>query len=165
MILLGNSGVLNTMFKGLGFGSIQLLYNKLGVGIAFVHFMVPFCVLTLVGALQTIPSNLVEAATSLGASRIRSFWSVVFPLSVPGLVGATLLTFALASSAFLFPLLLGGGKVRLMSNHIYEIIFTTFNFSDAAVAAIVLLVATFGIVAVIPWAIRKGMTVLEVRAT
>jgi putative spermidine/putrescine transport system permease protein len=80
-------------------------------------------------------------------------------------VGATLLTFSLASSAFLFPLLLGGGKVRLMSNHIYEIIFTTFNFSEAAVAAVVFLVTTFGIIAIIPWAVRKATETLETRST
>lgn len=163
LILLGNAGVFNTLLAALGIGRIQFLYSKLGVGISFVHFMVPFCTLTLVGALQTIPSNLAEAATSLGATRLRTFWTVIFPLSIPGLVGTALLTFSVGSSAFLFPLLLGGGKVRLMSNHIYEIIFTTFNFSRAAVAAVVFLVSTVAIVAVIPWALRKAARAAEAR--
>jgi putative spermidine/putrescine transport system permease protein len=66
----------------------------------------------------------------------------VLPLSIPGLVSAASLSFAGALSAFLFPELLGGGRVHMASNVIYETILTDFNLPRvAAMAALFLVLA------------------------
>lgn len=142
LIILGNRGLANQTLTALGLPTIKLAYNETGVTIGVVHFLLPFFVLTLLAALKNIPLSLEESARNLGASRGRVFWHVVLPLSIPGLVSAASLSFAGALSAFLFPELLGGGRVHMASNVIFETILTDFNLPRvAAMAALFLLLA------------------------
>jgi putative spermidine/putrescine transport system permease protein len=142
LIILGNRGLLNQTLAALGLPTVRLVYNETGVVIGVVHFLLPFFVLTLLAALKNIPLSLEESARNLGASRWRVFLHVVLPLSIPGLVSAASLSFAGAMSAFLFPELLGGGRVHMASNVIFETILTDFNLPRvAAMAALFLLLA------------------------
>jgi putative spermidine/putrescine transport system permease protein len=142
LIILGNRGLINQALVALGLPPVKLVYNETGVVVGVVHFLLPFFVLTLLAALKNIPVSLEEAARNLGASRWRVFMHVVLPLSVPGLVAAASLSFAGALSAFLFPELLGGGRVHMASNVIYETILTDFNLPRvAAMAALFLILA------------------------
>jgi putative spermidine/putrescine transport system permease protein len=142
LIILGNRGLINQTLTGLGLPTVKLAYNETGVVIGVVHFLLPFFVLTLLAALKNIPASLEEAAHNLGATRWRVFMHVVLPLSIPGLVSAGSLSFAGALSAFLFPELLGGGRVHMASNVIYETILTDFNLPRvAAMAALFLVLA------------------------
>jgi putative spermidine/putrescine transport system permease protein len=142
LIILGNRGLLNQLLVALGLPTVRLAYNETGVVIGVVHFLLPFFVLTLLAALKNIPLSLEESARNLGASRWRVFWHVVLPLSIPGLVSAASLSFAGALSAFLFPELLGGGRVHMASNVIFETILTDFNLPRvAAMAALFLVLA------------------------
>ncbi len=142
LIILGNRGLLNQTLAALGLPTLRLAYNETGVVIGVVHFLLPFFVLTLLAALKNIPVSLEESARNLGASRWRVFWHVVLPLSIPGLVSAASLSFAGALSAFLFPELLGGGRVHMASNVIFETILTDFNLPRvAAMAALFLVLA------------------------
>ena len=142
LIILGNRGVINQALTALGLPNLKLVYNETGVVVGVVHFLLPFFVLTLLAALKNIPVSLEEAARNLGAGRWRVFVHVVLPLSVPGLVAAASLSFAGALSAFLFPELLGGGRVHMASNVIYETIVTDFNLPRvAAMAALFLVLA------------------------
>lgn len=155
VVVLGNNGLINRAISALGFERIPLIYNGIGVDIALVHFLLPFCILTLIGVFQTLPRNLDEAAVSLGANRVTAFWRVTVPLTASGIIGASVLTFSVAVGAFLFPLLLGGGKVQMMSNHIYDIIFVTFDIPYAAAAAMVFLVTAVPLIVMLPLLIRQ----------
>jgi putative spermidine/putrescine transport system permease protein len=142
LIILGNKGLINQGLMALGLPAARLVHNETGVIISVVHFILPFFVLTLLGALKNIPLSLEEAARNLGASRWRVFLHVVLPLSVPGLLSASSLSFAGALSAFLFPELLGGGRVHMAANVIYETILTDYNLPRvAAMAALFLVLA------------------------
>jgi len=147
MVVLGNNGLINRLLVEVGLDRIPLLYNLSGVLTALVHFLLPFCILTLMGAFQTVPRSLEEAAASLGASRIRTFWRVMVPLTARGAVGAGILTFSVAISSFLFPLLLGGGKVRMMSNQVYDLIFVNFDIPFAAATATIFLLVVIAAIA------------------
>lgn len=140
MVVLGNNGLINRLLVEVGVDRVPLLYNLTGVLVALVHFLLPFCILTLMGAFQTVPRSLEEAAASLGAARIETFWRVMVPLTLRGAIGAGILTFSVALSSFLFPLLLGGGKVRMMSNQVYDLIFVNFDIPYAAATAVIFLV-------------------------
>jgi len=135
LIILGNRGLINQALVAAGLPTMKLAYNETGVVIGVVHFLLPFFVLTLLAALKNIPLSLEEAARNLGASRWQVFLRVVLPLSIPGLVSAASLSFAGALSAFLFPELLGGGRVHMASNVIYETILTDFNLPRVAAMA------------------------------
>lgn len=139
LIILGNTGLVNALLKKLGFAMVPLVHNRTGVIISLTHFLLPFFVLTLFGGLKTVPATLEEAARNLGASRLRSFLAVTLPLSVPGLIAASTLTFAVALSSFLFPALLGGGRNPMAANLIYMKILDAFDIPAAAAMAVLFL--------------------------
>jgi putative spermidine/putrescine transport system permease protein len=141
LIILGNRGLINSLLHAAGLTDtpIQLVYNRVGVFISLVHFLLPFMVLTLVGPLRNVPRTLEDAARNLGASRWRTFIHVTLRLSLPGMMNAAALTYVVALSSFLFPMLLGGGRVQFMANLIYSQIFTAYDIPFAAAAAFIFL--------------------------
>ena len=132
LILLGNNGPVNRGLKNLGLAPLQLLNHEPGVVISLVHFVLPFFVFTLFGAINAVSPALEEAARNLGGGRWQAFALVTFPLSLPGLVGASLLTFTVTLSSFLFPLLLGGGRVQMVASLIYDKMQNSFDMPAAA---------------------------------
>lgn len=148
IIMLGNVGLVNSVLKTVGLVDtpIRFLYSWRGVIISVVHYLVPFAALVLVGPIQNIPRALEEAAVNMGATKLKVFTKVVFPLTIAGVIETVSLTFALALSSFLFPLLLGGGRVKMMSNIIYEKIAVSYDLPLAAVLAIMLLLVSLATV-------------------
>jgi putative spermidine/putrescine transport system permease protein len=144
MTLLGDRGVINTTLQWLGATErpLPLMYNEFGVIVGLVHIYVPFMVLTLVGVIGRIDRSLEEAARGLGASRARTFLEVTLPLSLPGIVAGSLLVFALAISAYVTPVLLGGSSVLTVPVLVYQQVSASFNLGFAgALGAVLLAVA------------------------
>ena len=144
MTVLGDRGVINTTLQALGLieKPLPLMYNEFGVIVGLVHIYVPFMVLTLVGVIGRIDRSLEEAARGLGASRTRTFLEVTLPLSLPGIVAGSLLVFALAISAYVTPVLLGGNSVLTVPMLIYQQVSASFNLGFAgALGAVLLAVA------------------------
>ncbi len=148
IIMLGNVGLINSTLKAAGIidTPIQFLYSWRGVIISVVHYLTPFAALVLLGPIQNIPRSLEEAAVNMGANKFQVFMKVIFPLTISGIIETISLTFALALSSFLFPLLLGGGRVKMMSNIIYEKIAVSYDLPFAAVLAIMLLITSLAAV-------------------
>ena len=148
IIMLGNVGLVNSVLKATGIISrpIQFLYSWRGVIISIVHYLVPFAVLVLLGPIQNIPRSLEEAAINMGATKFKVYTKVIFPLTTSAVIETVSLIFALALSSFLFPLLLGGGRVKMMSNIIYERIAVSYDLPFAAVLAIMLLLVSLAAV-------------------
>jgi putative spermidine/putrescine transport system permease protein len=138
-IILGNRGLINQGLQTLGLPRAALINNETGVFIAMLNFVLPFFVLTLFGALRTIPDTLENAARNLGASRLRTFLHVTLPLSIPGVAASSFLCFALSLGAFLFPQMLGGGRVQVMATAIYDRIQTSYDIPAAAALAMMFL--------------------------
>ena len=143
LIILGRRGMLNDLLlaSGLIDRPLALVYNQSGVFIALLHFTLPFFVLTVFGSVRAVPPGVEEAARDLGAGPWTTFRKVAFPLTLPAVVSGATLVFSLGISAFAFPLLLGGGRVRLMSNFIYDQLFVSFDLPFAAAAAGIFLAA------------------------
>jgi putative spermidine/putrescine transport system permease protein len=140
LVLLGNRGLVNQGLEGLGLPTLRLVHNETGVVISVVHFLLPFFTLMLLGVIKNIPPVLEDAARNLGAGRGQVMLRIVLPLSLPGLMAAASLTFAGALSAFLFPELLGGGRVHMAANLIFERIMTDYNLPMAATMAALFLI-------------------------
>ena len=145
LVLLGNKGVINLGLTNLGVidRPIRFLYNWSGVGISISHYLLPFAVFTLIGAVRNLNTSVEEAARSLGASRTKTFWLITIPMLLPGLVVTLVLIYSIALASFLFPMLLGGGKVRMVANQIYDRMFVEYDVPFAAATAVVFLISAF----------------------
>ncbi|BAF88720.1 ABC transporter permease protein [Azorhizobium caulinodans ORS 571] len=139
MALLSDKGVVNQILQALGFAPMQLMYNEFGIVLGLVHIYLPFMILTLTGVIGRIDERLEQAAQNLGASPIRAFIEVTLPLSVPGILAGSLLVFALAISAYVTPILMGGFQIMTLPILIYQQISANFNIGFAAALGMVLL--------------------------
>jgi putative spermidine/putrescine transport system permease protein len=146
MVLLGDNGLINgTLLRWHVIGHpIPLMYDIFGVIVGDVQITLPFMVLSLIGIIRNIHPSLEEAARSLGASRWGSFRTVTLPLSMPGILAGTLLVFALASSSYVVPALMGGWKVIVLPIHIYEQVSNDAHFQFGAAIGVVLFLVNLG---------------------
>jgi putative spermidine/putrescine transport system permease protein len=120
---------------------VHLMYNYLGVGIGLVHVYLPFMILPILGNIQGIDPALEAAARSLGASKIKSFFRIVLPLSLPGIQSGTILVFVLTISAYVIPILLGGFKVMIMPTLVVQQILEAFLWPFGAALALIMFAA------------------------
>ncbi|NBE92638.1 ABC transporter permease [Nonomuraea sp. KC401] len=150
LVLLGNQGVVNEALMGAGLVDqpLALINNRIGVYIALVEIMMPYMILCLLAGFGRFNPELEHAAQSLGANRWRTFWRIVWPLSMPGVLTGALLVFVLTISSFVTPRLVGGGKVFYLATEIYDQATATLNWPFAAAIAFILL-ALFAVVIVI----------------
>jgi ABC-type spermidine/putrescine transport system permease subunit I len=146
-IMLGNEGMVNRflLFTGIIEQPIQILFTPTAAIIGMVHVLLPFMVLSLASVLSGLDRSLEEAALSLGADRSRVFWRVTFPLSLSGVGVGCLLVFLLTLGAFVTPVLLGGGKIRLLAPMIYDQIINVVDWSMGSAMSIMLMLAGFGV--------------------
>ncbi|SDV46736.1 ABC transporter permease [Chitinasiproducens palmae] len=144
MVLLGSHGLINEGLLALGVidRPLTLLYNRVGVLIGMTYMLLPYMVLALYSVMRSIDTSLLRAAESLGASRLRAFWRVFFPLSRPGLASGSLLVFILALGYFITPALMGSQQDSLISMVIEAQVETYFDWNFASALAALLLGST-----------------------
>ncbi len=131
--LLSDGGILQRLLGLLGFGEPKLLYTEGAVLLGMVYNFIPFMILQINTSLCKLDHSLLEASADLGADRFQTFWRVVFPLSLPGVVSGITLVFLPAVSSFFIPKLLGGGQYFLIGNVIENQFITVgeWNFGSA----------------------------------
>ena len=156
IIVLGNTGFINSVLKGLGIidRPIQMMFTTFGVVTALVHVTLPVMVIMLSAALSHIDRDYEKAATSLGAGPVKAFLTVTLPLSMPGVVAGVSTAFAWTFSAFATPQMIGGGKVSMISTLVYQLGFASFNFPFAAALSVTGLALTFAVLAMAKQAIK-----------
>ena len=109
--ILGSEGVLNGFLRYLHLTKEPLaflLYSPFAVVLMLTHIYTPFVFLPIYAALEHIPRPLLEASQDLGAGRAQTFFRVILPLSIPGLLAGATFAFVLSLGDFLAPLLVGG---------------------------------------------------------
>jgi putative spermidine/putrescine transport system permease protein len=148
LILLGKNGILNTALLSVGFISepISMLYTEGAVIAAMVYLFVPLMILTLAGVLEGIPKDVVEAATSLGATPFAVFRQVILPLAMPGLIVGAVLVFTGSFTSYATPQLLGGERQMMMGTLLYQRAMVTFDWTGASTVAAIMVVVTILIV-------------------
>ncbi len=148
MLVLGNNGVINRSLMATGITSspVKLMYNELGVAIGLVASALPLMVFPVHAVLQNVSPRFEEAALGLGAGRWRALYCVTLPLSAPGVIGGSVLTFVFCFTAYLTPALLGGGFYKMIGNLIYEQAVGRFNYTMAGAAAVLTLVVSLFII-------------------
>lgn len=142
MLILAPDGVINQLLHYAGLGGVKLLYNRYAVLIGMTSALLPYMVLTLYSVMRGIDRRLLQAARNLGASDWRAFWHVFLPLSLPGVVGGSLLVFILSVGYFITPRLLGGARDQMIAMVIEQQVELGVNWGFASALAIILLVLT-----------------------
>jgi ABC-type spermidine/putrescine transport system permease subunit I len=155
LVLLQRKGLINNWAIELGLWTepIALVHNMLGTLIGTVHVMLPFLILPLYSSMRAIDRNYLRAAANLGASPLKTFWSVFFPLALPGMATGALIVFILCLGFYITPAVLGGGKVIMVSSRIANDIEIFFNWGAASALGVVLLALT----ALLIWIFMKLM--------
>jgi len=128
--ILGSDGVLNTLLQYVHLTKHPLeflLYSPFAVVLTLTHIYTPFAFLPIYASLEHIPRNLVEASYDLGASPFQTFWRVIFPLSIPGVLAGATFAFVLSLGDFLAPLLLGGPSGIMISNIVVSLFGAAYN--------------------------------------
>ncbi len=160
IILLGSEGIVNKFLLGIGIidSPVRILYTEGAVIIGIVEILLPFMVLPLMSSIQKIDISQEEAARVLGATRITTFYKVILPLSVPGMISGSLLVLTLSISALSTPLFLGGPKNIMIAVLIWQQMLTVRNWPFGSTMAIILMVVTSAIIMFYLKAVRGKTT-------
>src|SRR5438552_2888503 len=141
--ILGSDGVMNTLlqYAHLTKHPVEfLLYSPFAVVLTLTHIYTSFTFLPIYAALEHIPRNLVEASQDLGATPVQTFWRVIFPLSIPGVLAGATFAFVLSLGDFLAPLLLGGPSGIMISNIVVSLFGAAYNWPLGAAISLCMLV-------------------------
>src|SRR5467141_3874075 len=130
-VILGDQGVINTFLFWTGLRSTghpisQLLYSRFAVMLVLGYIWLPFVALPIFVSLESLDRRLLEAASDLGASRLRAFWAVTLPLSLPGVIAAFFFVFIPTLGEFVTPSLVGGASGYMYGNQIVDLFGTGF---------------------------------------
>jgi putative spermidine/putrescine transport system permease protein len=148
MTLFGSKGFLNVTLMQFGVISepLEIMYTESAVVAGIIAVNLPYMVLTLQSVIEGINRNVEEAAFSLGAAPMTMFRRVLLPLSLPGILAGTILTFILGMNAYATPVLLGGPKFKMMGPLVYGQ-FQLNNWPFGASVAFILMAATLALTA------------------
>lgn len=146
--ILGSEGVLNGFLQYLHFTHEPVsffLYSPFAVVLMLTHIYTPFVFLPIYAALEHIPRPLIEASQDLGASSFQTFWRVILPLSMPGLLAGATFAFVLSLGDFLAPLLVGGASGTMIANVVQSLFGAAFDWPLGAAISVGILVITISL--------------------
>lgn len=148
MVILGPRGLINEFLGWLGLieRPIRMMFNTTGVVVGLVHILLPFMIISILSVMLHLDKRLEEASASLGARGYYTFFRVILPLTVPGIITGTMLVYLMSTGAIVTPVLLGGVRDRMMGTQMYQEVIQTFNFDKASMLAFLLLLAGLAIV-------------------
>jgi spermidine/putrescine transport system permease protein len=146
--ILGSEGVLNGFLQYLHLTREPVsffLYSPFAVVLTLTHIYTPFVFLPLYASLEHIPRHLIEASHDLGASPRATFFRVILPLSLPGLLAGATFAFVLTLGDFLGPLLVGGPSSVMIANIVQSLFGTAYDWPLGAAISVCILVLTISL--------------------
>lgn len=144
--ILRDTGVINDALRGLGLISqpLPLIRNQFAVSVGIVSMLLPFMVLPTYSTMVQIDRQLLLAGEGLGATPLRVFLDIFFPLSLPGVVAGSLIVFVSSLGFYVVPSLLGSGSDMFISQFIYFWVRSRGEFGYGAAVSVILLLLTLG---------------------
>jgi spermidine/putrescine transport system permease protein len=146
--ILGSDGVLNGLLQYLHLTHHPVgffLYSPFAVVLVLTHIYTPFVFLPIYASLEHIPRRYVEASEDLGASTAQTFFRVILPLSVPGLLAGASFAFVLALGDFLAPLLVGGASGTMIANIVQSLFGAAYDWPLGATISMAILLITIAL--------------------
>jgi putative spermidine/putrescine transport system permease protein len=147
-IILQRRGILNTWLLSLGIiqEPLALLYTEAAVVMGIFYTMLPYAILPIYASFASLDEQLVPAAESLGASKLRAIIDVVLPLTAPSIFAAAAIVFVISVGFYITPILLGGPNSPFLATFVDIQIYRLFDFPGAAATASILFFTAFIIV-------------------
>jgi putative spermidine/putrescine transport system permease protein len=163
IVVLGREGVVNQLLMSLGIISepLKLLQTELGLVISLTQIEMPLMLLPLISVMSRLDPNLRDASAALGASRWRTLFTVIVPLSMPGLVAGCLLVFASSTTAFISQTVIGGVRLIYLPLVIWQQSLVVYHWPLAAVASLSLVVSVLSIIAALSYLGRRSSRHLQ----
>lgn len=158
MLVLDRMGPVNKALMAVGITSepVSMLFTSFAVYVGMVHVMIPFAVVPISTGMATIDKRLLLASEGLGASPLRSFWTIYFPLSLPGVCAAATLVFVLSLGFFITPAILGGGRSVMAAELIYLRLFQSPDWGLGATISVLMMVIVGLLLALLMKFVRPG---------
>ncbi|WP_454915360.1 ABC transporter permease subunit [Xanthobacter sediminis] len=159
--ILSPEGLLNQGLMALGLidEPLEILNTDIAVYIGIVYSYLPFMVLPLYSALEKLDLTLLEAAADLGCPPTKAFWTITFPLSLPGVAAGALLCFIPAVGEFVIPDLLGGSDTLMIGKSLWTEFTVNRSWTVSSAVAVLLL-----LVLVVPIVIYQNIQQRELEA-
>lgn len=139
IVLLNPAGLINAALQGMGLPPASLLYNEFAVVLGLTYNYTPFVILAIYAALQRLDPSYAEASRDLGATAATTFWRIILPLTAPGVAAGAVFVFVLSIGNFITPDLLGGGKLQMAGNLIYDQFLTARDWPFGATLSAILI--------------------------
>ncbi len=140
MSLLSPNGLINRFLLLLGLPKLEIMPGQGAVLLGMVYNFLPFMVLPIYTVLSKIDKNVLEAAGDLGGNRFVTFFRIILPLSVPGVVSGITMVFMPAVSTFVISGLLGGSKTPLIGDLIEQQFISSRNWHFGSSLSIILMI-------------------------
>jgi spermidine/putrescine transport system permease protein len=147
MVILREGGVINIILMKLNLieKPLELLFTKKAVIIGLVYGYLPFMIWPLYVSIEKMDRSFLEAANDLGANHLQTFFRVMLPLTLPGIVAGSILVFIPTLGAFVTPDLLGGGKDIMIGNLIQNQYVKVRNWPFGSALSFILLIIVLGL--------------------
>lgn len=158
LLILKPSGLLNSVLIGIGIihDPLDILYTPTAVILGMVYIFVPFMFLPLFASIDTLDRSLIEASADLGARPWQTFFRVVLPATVPGIVAGSVIVFIPAVGNFIVPDILGGAKGLMTGNLIEQQFLSSRNWPFGSALAMVIMALVLIVLTVFANRARKA---------
>jgi spermidine/putrescine transport system permease protein len=158
IVLLNDEGLVNRVLRetGLVGSPVRLLYNEFAIVVGMVSTYLPLMILPIYAAIERLGPELGEAAADLGASAWKRLWTVLVPLTLPGIAAGCIFVFVPSLGNFLIPDLLGGGQRQMVGNLIQGQFLEARDWPFGSTLAVSLIAMLLALVLAQAWLGRRG---------
>jgi spermidine/putrescine transport system permease protein len=158
MVLLNNEGLINRALAWLGLidAPLPLLYNEFAIVVGLVYGYLPFMILALYSSISRLNPEIREASADLGAPGWKTFLRVTLPLTLPGVAAGSIFVFVLSIGNFITPDLLGGGRLKMVGNLIYDQFLKARDWPFGSALAFILIGLMLLLLFAQAWAVGRG---------
>lgn len=119
---------------------VKIMGTYISVLIGLIHCGLPYMIMILIGPIGNVNQSVEEASYVFGAGFWKTIWKVTLPLTFEGVVSGFILCFALNTAAFVVPVMLGSGKIVVMTTLIYQQAMYIYDWGFAAAISVIFLI-------------------------
>ncbi|NHM17698.1 ABC transporter permease [Tritonibacter mobilis] len=150
LLILKPSGVLNSTLLGMGLISepLEILFTRTAVVIGMAYVMIPFMFMPLFASIGNLDRSLLEASSDLGAGRVQTFFKVMLPQTMPGVIGGSVIVFIPSVGNFVVPDVLGGAKGLMIGNLVEQQFLSARNWPFGSALSVVIMAVVLGVMLV-----------------